>query len=119
MPEQRRKNLRLPVESNTFIELVAPDINETDSGTVIACKSLNVSRKGLQVALGEEVTLGAFLQIGVDLPDSDSTLYLVGEVCWCLPAKQQSTAWVAGFRLHKADNSDIERWIKLISSMEH
>ena len=118
MPDQRRKHLRLPIESNTFIELVSPRVGLNDPGRVIACKSLNASREGLQVALEEEITVGAFLQIGIDLPDADNTLYLVGEVRWCLPNKDEQDSWMAGFRLLKADNSDIDRWVALISTME-
>ena len=35
---------------------------------MITCKTMNVSRGGLQVILEEELTVGAILQIGVDLP---------------------------------------------------
>ena len=118
MSEQIRKHLRLPIESKTFIELAPSRMGENDSGELVTCKSLNVSRGGLQVALGEEVTVGAFLQIGVDLPGTEDTLHLVGEVRWCLPSKDQQGSWLAGFQLLNADNSDIERWVKLISTME-
>ena len=118
MADQRRKHLRLPIETSTFIELVSPRVGQKDSGRIIACKSLNASREGLQVALPEEITVGAFLQIGVDLPDADNTLYLVGEVRWCLPGKDGENAWMAGFQLVKSDDSDIDRWVELISSME-
>ena len=118
MPEQRREHLRLPIESRTFIELVAPRIGQDDSGRLVTCKSLNVSRGGLQVALEEELTVGAFLQIGVDLPGAKDTLHLVGEVRWCLPDKDEQGSWMVGFQLLNADNSDIERWAELISAME-
>lgn len=118
MPEQRREHLRLPIESRTFIELTSPRMGQDDSGRLVTCKSLNVSRGGLQVALEEELTVGAFLQISVDLPGEKDTLYLVGEVRWCLPDKDEQGAWMVGFQLLNADNSDIERWAELISAME-
>ena len=118
MPDQRRKHLRLPIESNTFIELASSRMGQNDSGRVVACKSLNASREGLQVALEDEITVGAFLQIGIDLPDAENTLYLVGEVRWCLPSKDEQGSWMAGFQLLEADNSDIDRWVKVISAME-
>ena len=55
MPEQRRKHLRLPIESTTFIELLSPRLGQTDSGWMVTCKSMNVSRGGLQVILEEEL----------------------------------------------------------------
>ena len=118
MPDQRRKHLRLPIEINTFIELVSPRIGQNDSGRVVTCKSLNASREGLQVAIEEELTVGAFLRIGVDLPDAEKTLYVVGQVRWCLPSKEEQDSWIAGFQLLKAENTDIDRWVELISTME-
>jgi hypothetical protein len=118
MPEQRRKHLRLPIESTTFIELLSPRLGQAESGRMITCKSLNVSRGGLQVILDEELTIGAILQIGVDMPGAEGTLYLAGEVRWCLPRKDAQYPWMAGFHILNADNSDIERWVALIVALE-
>jgi Tfp pilus assembly protein PilZ len=118
MPEQRRKHLRLPLQSTTFIELLSPRLGNSDSGRTVTCKTANVSRGGLQVTLAEELTVGAILQIGVDLPGAQRTLYLAGEVRWCLPSNEEQNPWMAGFQILNADDSDIERWVALISSME-
>jgi Tfp pilus assembly protein PilZ len=118
MPEQRRKHLRLPIESTSFIELLLPRLGQAESGRMITCKTMNVSRGGLQVILAEEITVGAILQIGVDLPGADGTLYLAGEVRWCLPSNDQQNPWMAGFQILNADDSDIERWVALIAAME-
>ena len=84
----------------------------------MTCKSLNVSRGGLQVALDEALTVGAILQIGVDLAGAENTLYLAGEVRWCLPGKTEQKDWIAGFKILNADNSDVERWADMIAEME-
>lgn len=118
MPEQRRKHLRLPIESTTFIELLSPRMGKAESGRMITCKTMNVSRGGLQVILAEEITVGAILQIGVDLPGAEHTLYLAGEVRWCLPSNDEQNPWMAGFQILNADDSDIERWVALIETME-
>lgn len=118
MPDQRRKHLRLPLESMTFIELLSPRVGQAQSGKMITCKTINVSRGGLQVILAEELTAGAILQIGVDLPGADSTLYLAGEVRWCLPSSDEQQPWMAGFQILNADGSDIDRWVALIAAME-
>ena len=99
MPEQRRKHLRLPLESTTFIELLSPRLGQSTSGKMVTCKTQNVSRGGLQVTLDEEITVGAILQIGVDLAGADGTLYLAGEVRWCLPSKDEQHPWIAGFQI--------------------
>jgi len=85
---------------------------------MVTCKTVNVSRGGLQVILAEEVTVGAILQIGVDLPGADGTLYLAGEVRWCLPSNDEQSPWMAGFQILNADDSDISRWVELIASMD-
>ncbi len=118
MSEQRRKHLRLPIESTTFIELLSPRLGHSGSGRMVTCRTVNVSRGGLQVTLDEELTVGSILQIGVDLPGADGTLYLAGEVRWCLPSNEEQNPWMAGFQILKADASDIERWEALIASME-
>ncbi len=118
MPEQRRRHLRLPLASTTFIELLSPRMGQAESGRLLTCKTMNVSRGGLQVILEEQVTVGAILQIGVDLPGAADTLYLAGEVRWCLPSTDEQQPWMAGFQILNADDSDIERWVTLIASME-
>lgn len=118
MSEQRRKHLRLPLESTTFIEMLSPRMGQAESGRMITCKTMNVSRGGLQVVLAEELTVGAILQIGVDLSGAADTLYLAAEVRWCLPSNDAQNPWMAGFQILNADDSDIERWVALILSME-
>lgn len=118
MSEQRRKHLRLPIESTTFIELLSSRLGHSDSERVVSCKTVNVSRGGLQVKLAEELTVGTILKIGVDLPEASSTLYLAGEVRWCLPSNELQNPWLAGFQILNADDSDTERWMALIASME-
>jgi len=85
---------------------------------MIKCKTMNVSRGGLQVVLQEDLGVGTILQIGVDLPGTEDTLYLAGEVRWCLPSNDAQNPWLAGFQVLNADDSDIELWAALIVSME-
>ena len=117
MPEQKRKHLRLPIESMTFIELMSPRMNQTKPGRLATCKSLNIPRDGLQVVLEEEITVGAFLQIGIALPGAEDTLYLVGEVRWCQPGEDEKDTWIVGFQLLHADKSDFVRWVEFIAAM--
>ncbi|NND67402.1 MAG: PilZ domain-containing protein [Halioglobus sp.] len=118
---EKRKHLRLPVASTTFIELESPTLKENSQGTVVKCRTLNVSRGGLLVLLDREVPVGAILQIGVDLADGDQTLYLAAEVRWCAPAEESGMrrdGWYAGFQVLNSEGSDVTRWIELITSME-
>jgi Tfp pilus assembly protein PilZ len=119
MTEQKRKHLRLPIESTIYIKLLTSRPGQDESARMIMCKSLNVSRGGLQVMLEEELTVGAILQIGVELPGAKDTLYLAAAVRWCLPSKNEQNPWMAGFQILNAGNTDIERWVALIVAMEH
>ncbi len=118
MTEQRRKHLRLPIASTTFIELLSPRLGQSKSGTMITCRTVDVSRGGLQVILSEEITVGAILHIGIDLPNAPDTLYLAGEVRWCLPSNDAQQPWMAGFQILNADDSDIDTWVAMIAIME-
>lgn len=119
MPEEQRKHLRLPVESTVFIELVSAGIGSADSGKVAMCKTLDVSRGGLRVSLEHELVVGAILQIGVELPNLPDTLYLTGEVRWCLQDLEEENSWSAGFALLQAGDSDIDRWTALLAGLEN
>lgn len=118
MAEQRRQHLRLPIESTSFIDLLSPRTGKTEPGTMITCKTMNVSRGGLQVILEKELTVGAVLKIGVNLPSAEDTLFLAGEVRWCLPSKDEQNPWMAGFQILNANDSDVDRWVSVISTME-
>ncbi len=118
MPEDKRQHLRLPVASKIFIELVSTPAGSAESGTIAMCNTLDISRGGLSVSLDQELTVGAILQIGVQLSDADDTLYLAGEVRWCRPLQESQHGWCAGFKLMNAGDSDIDNWIALLSNMD-
>lgn len=118
MPEQKRNHLRFPLETRTFIELVSPLADDSEPGKLATCETLDISRGGLQVLLEEEVPVGAILQIGVDLPGSEDTLYLAGEVRWCLQTRGKQYPWAIGFQILNSAGSDIERWIALLATMD-
>ena len=106
------------MRSTIFIELVSPDHDDPNSGEIASCQTLDVSRGGLQVALERELTVGAILQIGVDLPDRKETLYLAGEVRWCRPVPRKQGQWSAGFQLLNTGTPDFMSWIGLMREMD-
>ena len=118
MVDEKRKHLRLELQSTIFIELVSADPGDPESGKIVSCQTLDVSRGGLQVALEEEVTAGAILQIGVDLPESNETLHLAGEVRWCRALPGKPKRWSAGFKLMNTGDADYISWIGMLSEMD-
>jgi len=118
MVEEKRKHQRLSFEGTIFIELVAPGMAEDHSGEVVLCKTIDISRSGVRVGVDLELTVGAILQIGVELSQEENTLYLAGEVKWCRQSGDEATVWLVGFELLNASNSDIETWRALLTEMD-
>lgn len=118
MAKEQRVQLRLPVASRVFIELIAPGLSPQDTGEIAECKTLDVSHSGLCVSLNRQLQVGVILQVGVDLFDTPDTLYLAGEVRWCREIPDEPGQWSAGFQLLNAGNSDIDNWNKLLSEID-
>ena len=106
----RRRFFRLPVESRVFIEIESAPPGSLGPGKIARCETLDVSNSGLRVRLDEPVTVGAILQIGVELPGKDEPFYLVGQVRWRMRDREIKGKWVAGFEVLNAFGSDVEHW---------
>ena len=109
MSVDKRRHERLSFQGAIFIELVAPGMIG-HGGEVIMCKTIDISRSGLRVGVNRQLTVGAILQIGVDLSDKEDTLYLAGEVKWCLRDEDLENSWSVGFELMNANDTDIDAW---------
>lgn len=114
----RRRYFRLPIESRVFVELESPPPGSLGPGKVARCDTLEVSEGGLKVRLGESVTVGAILQIGVELPGKDEPFYLVGQVRWRKQDLERPGRWLAGFEILNAAGSDIEQWEAALQVMD-
>jgi len=110
MNRERRHHVRLPLESRVFIELESPPPGSIVRGRIARCETLEVSDTGLRVRLGEALTVGAILQIGVELPGKGEPFYLVGQVHWRMRDKEQPELWLAGFEVLNAAGSDVDQW---------
>lgn len=117
-----RKHLRMPVQSRVFIELEAAVSGSDAPGNIAICKTLDVSASGLQVALEHELIEQAYLQIGIEPPQSGDAgsepFFLAAQVKWCRAGESPEQPWLAGLALLPAGQSDIDQWIELISGLE-
>jgi Tfp pilus assembly protein PilZ len=116
MSTEKRRHQRLAFQGTIFIELLARGMSGND-GEVLVCKTIDISHSGLRVALKRELTVGAILQIGVDLSSSEETLYLAGEVIWCHKDETQADDWLVGFELMNANDSDIAAWRQALADL--
>jgi hypothetical protein len=114
---EKKRNLRLPIEDTVFVEVMASGIGEDEAGTVVRCRSLDISGDGLKIAIDREIRVGAILQIGADLPNSEETLFLAAQAKWCRPSGDGELHWV-GFELLPASNSDIADWKARIRQLQ-
>ena len=114
----QRQYLRLPTESRVFIELESPPPGSIGPGKLARCETLEVSQGGLRVRLGESVTVGAILQIGVELPRRDEPFYLVAQARWRKQDTDHPGFWIAGFEILHSVGSDIEQWEAALQVMD-
>ena len=118
MAEENRRHHRLSFEGTIFIELVSSGMEDNQPSEVVLCKTIDISNNGLLVWVSRELTVGAILQIGVELSREDCTLYLTGEVKRCKPGRNNGGRWQVGFELMNASDSDIDAWRVMVNAME-
>ena len=118
MTSESRRHKRLTFEGTIFIELMSSGIDDDQPSEVVLCKTIDISRSGILVWVNRKLTLGAILQIGVELSHESHTLYLAGEVkrCNCGGLKNEGR-WKIGFELLNASDSDIDAWYSMVSDM--
>jgi Tfp pilus assembly protein PilZ len=116
MSTEKRRHERLAFQGTIFIELLARGMGGHE-GEVLVCKTIDISHAGLRVEVKRRLTVGAILQIGVDLSSAQDTLYLAGEVIWCQKDETLADNWLVGFELMNANDSDIEAWRRALTEM--
>ena len=119
MAQENRKHPRLSFEGTTFIELVSSGMEDNQPSEVVLCKTIDISDSGLLVWVARELTIGAILQIGVEMSHEDHTLYLTGEVKRCQAGRNNCGRWQVGFELMNATDSDIDVWKAMVNEMRH
>jgi hypothetical protein len=118
MDQDHRRQFRLPMHTTVFIEVESAAPGELGPGRIARCQTLDVSPLGLKVQLTEAVTVGAILQIGVEVPSNAEPFYLVGQARWCEQDKHRLSSWRAGFEILNAAGSDVEQWKNTLQSID-
>ena len=118
MHKESRKHQRLAFQGTIFIELVSSGMGDNEPSEVALCKTIDISPDGLLVGLNRELTVGAILQIGIELSQESKTLYLTGEVKHCRRDDYSQGRWQVGFELLNATGSDIDAWREVLTKMK-
>ena len=115
--KQQRRQPRLDEHCTIFIEVIASSEPGTEQESILICNSIEISAGGVRVCVDEEFESGAVLQLGIELPDLEEPLYVVGEVRWCKPAPQPDLGFYVGFKLLDSSGTDYEIWNKLLEEL--
>ena len=115
--KEQRSHPRLEEQSTIFIETRSSSDGNATKESILICNSVEISAGGLRVCVDEELPPGTILQLGVELPDFEQPLYLVGEVRWSKPAEAPNTGYHAGFQLLESAGTDYEIWKELLTEL--
>ena len=113
----KREQARLDEHSTVFIETLAASEQNPQQESILICNSVEISPNGVRVCVDDELEAGAILRLGIELPDLEQPLYVVGEVRWCKPARKLDRGYYVGFKLLESDGTDYEIWYKLLLEM--
>jgi PilZ domain len=112
MEEKDRGHIRIKMDTRIFIEAIAA--TDSSEGLLLQCEVVEVSYGGFSVNIASELVVGAILSVCAELPGVEAPFYMAAEVKWCRPNEQGKTGWLAGFKLLKSSNTDIESWRQLL-----
>lgn len=117
MSSEKRSQPRLARDGKVYVELRAPGAGGEEGGEILRAECVDASANGLRLKLEQAVRVGSILTIGVELEAMDETLYLAAEVVWC-QSQDEGTGYLAGFKLHNAEDTDIEAWGALLEQLQ-
>jgi hypothetical protein len=115
-----RRQPGMPLENTVYIELVAPEFGSRKPGTLTRVRTEYIRRQGLDLAMEHALPTGAILQLAVELPGTACILYLVAEVLYShpVPRSDAGPGWTASLELLDLDDSDSDRWLALVDSLQ-
>ena len=115
--KDKREQARVDEHSTVFIETLAASEQSPQQESILICNSVEISPDGVRVCVDDELEVGAILQLGIELPELEQPLYVVGEVRWCKPSRKKDRGYYVGFKLLESDGTDYEIWYQLVQEM--
>ncbi len=112
MEEKERSHIRIKMDTRIFIEAIAA--TDSSEGLLLQCEVVEVSYGGFSVNIESELIVGAILSVCAELPAVEEPFYMAAEVKWCRPNEHGRSGWLAGFKLLKSSDTDIESWRRLL-----
>ncbi len=108
MTEEARQHHRIGKDIRVLIEINPRLGNHIHSNQILPCQTINVSAKGLCVHSQQPLNIGAIYQIGAELTDNATPLFMAAQVVWC--EKTRHGSYRAGLELLNAEGSDQHQW---------
>jgi PilZ domain len=112
MQESDRNHTRIKMNTRVFVEAIAA--TDSAEGLLLQCEVVDVSYGGFRVKIESDLTVGAILTVCAELPSVEEPFYMAAEVKWCRPNEDGKSGWLAGFKLIKSRDTDIESWRQLL-----
>jgi len=112
MADNDRNHIRIKMNTRVFVEAIAA--TDTSEGLLLQCDIVEVSYGGFSVNIDRELIVGAILSVCAELPAVKEPFYMAAEVKWCRPNEEGRSGWLAGFKLLKSSDTDIESWRQLL-----
>ena len=106
---------RSSLQAEVLLSIDQPEL----TGMNIPCRSLNISREGIQVVLMQYVPVGVVLDLWIALLDSEpKTYHLTGEIRWIKPNEKED-AYLSGLHLQNGHPNDLDNWQHTTFIHEH
>lgn len=112
-PEERRKYPRLRREERVVLRWAGSDLEDPNS-TVLYCKSVDISARGLQVRAKKELHPGEPVDVVINVEGYGDSFHLRGETRWCRPVSEED-AYLLGVEITDADGSDFASWRRIFN----
>jgi hypothetical protein len=100
------------MNTRVFVEVIAAA--DTSEGVMVQCDVFDVSYGGFSAGIKTEVPIGAILSVCVELPGVANPFHMAAEVKWCRSSESAEDEWLAGFKLLKSSDTDIDSWRTLL-----
>jgi hypothetical protein len=112
MKESDRNHIRIKMHTRIFVEVIAA--TDSSESLLLQCNVVDVSYGGFRVNIESELIVGAILSVCAGLPGGEEPFYLGAEGKLCRPKDDGTSALLAGFKVLKSSETDIESWRELL-----
>ena len=102
--DNKRKCVRLDFRTDINFNIVETSDEETPK-KLFRAVGKNVGAEGMLLTSNEELAPGVILDLEVLFPEKPNSIFIKGEVRWCLPIKEEPGNFDIGVRFQNVDKN--------------